>query len=134
MTDEEKIAAAQAMVAAWNARDWDGIVALFAPDGVLHSVMQEPLRGRAAIAARLRLLAAGLTHLDLQVRALGVIGGRVFVERRDVFANAHGRTEVPVVGVLAYDDAGLVAEWLEYYDRATLLAGFGRTAATDFDA
>ncbi|GAB2829862.1 hypothetical protein GCM10022221_30620 [Actinocorallia aurea] len=133
MTDDDKITAAREMVAAWNARDWTAIVALFAPDGVLHSVMQEPLRGRAAIAERLAHLAVGLTHLDLQVRALGVIDGRVFLERRDVFANDHGRTEVPVVGVLSYDDSGLVAEWLEYYDRATLLAGFGRTATTDFD-
>ncbi len=121
------------MVDAWNARDWEGIVSLFAPDGVLHSVMQEPLHGREEIRARLALLAEGLTHLELQIHAMGVIGGRVFLERRDVFDNAHGHTEVPVVGVLTVQD-GLVTEWLEYYDRATLLAGFGRTTATDFDA
>ncbi|MDX6741173.1 nuclear transport factor 2 family protein [Actinocorallia sp. A-T 12471] len=133
MSDERKIAAARAMVAAWNAQDWDEIVRLFAPDGVLHSVMQEPLRGREAIAERLGLLSEGLVSLELEIRALGVIDGRVFLERRDVFVNGHGKTEVPVVGVLSYDADGLVTEWLEYYDRATLLAGFGRTAATDFD-
>ncbi|WP_198652794.1 nuclear transport factor 2 family protein [Actinocorallia populi] len=133
MTDEEKLRTVREMVGAWNARDWDGIVSLFAPDGVLHSVMQAPLHGRAAIRSRLALLAEGLTHLDLRIRAMGVIDGRVFLERRDVFDNSHGRTEVPVVGVLTLQD-GLVTEWLEYYDRATLLAGFGRTPVTDFDA
>ncbi|GAA0965475.1 nuclear transport factor 2 family protein [Actinocorallia libanotica] len=133
MTDDDKLAAARDMVAAWNAQDWAGITAMFAPDGLLHSVMQEPLRGREAIAERLGHLAVGLTHLELQVRALGVIDGRVFLERRDVFDSGHGRTEVPVVGVLSYTADGLVSEWLEYYDRATLLAGLGRTAATDFD-
>ncbi|MEO3786824.1 nuclear transport factor 2 family protein [Actinocorallia sp. B10E7] len=133
MTDEERLRVVQRMVDAWNTMDWDGIVSLFAPDGVLHSVMQEPLRGREAIGERLALLAEGLTHLDLQIHAMGVINGRVFLERRDVFDNAHGHTEVPVVGVLAVED-GLVTEWLEYYDRATLLSGFGRTPSTDFDA
>ena len=132
MTDEERLGVVREMVDAWNARDWEKIVSLFAPDGVLHSVMQEPLVGREAVRERLALLADGLVSLDLQVRAMGVIGGRVFLERRDVFDNAHGHTEVPVVGVLSVED-GLVAEWLEYYDRATLLAGFGRTPATDFD-
>lgn len=133
MTDEERLDVVREMVDAWNTLDWDRVVALFAPDGVLHSVMQEPLRGREAIGERLALLADGLIRLDLRVRAMGVIDGRVFLERRDVFDNAHGHTEVPVVGVLSVE-GGLVTEWLEYYDRATLLAGFGRTSATDFDA
>lgn len=79
----------------------------------------------------LAALADGLERLILHVRALGVIDGRVFLERLDVF-DARGRHgEVPVVGVLSVAD-GSVTEWLEYYDRATPLRGMG--LGTDFAA
>ena len=71
MTDEEKPHVVRRMVDAWNATDREGIVSLFAPDGVLHSVMQEPLRGREAIRERLGLLAEGLIRLDLRIHAMG---------------------------------------------------------------
>ncbi|SDH15488.1 nuclear transport factor 2 family protein [Klenkia brasiliensis] len=126
MTDDEKMDVVRAMVAAWDRQDWAAVVDLFAPEGVLHSVMSTPLVGRAAIAERLAVLAEGLTSLELRVRAMGVVDGRVFVERRDVFDRAGVHGEVPVVGVLAVGPEG-VTEWLEYYDRATLLAGMGMT-------
>lgn len=47
-------------VAAWDRQDWDHIVALFAEDGVLHSVTSAPVVGRAAIAERMAILGAGL--------------------------------------------------------------------------
>ncbi|MFB9679680.1 nuclear transport factor 2 family protein [Streptosporangium vulgare] len=131
MDDDAKLSVVRDMVEAWNALDWERVVGLFAPDGVLHSVMQEPLRGREAIGERLAVLADGLERLTLHVRALGVIDGRVFLERLDVFDVRGHHGEVPVVGVLSVAD-GLVTEWLEYYDRATLLRGMG--LGTDFAA
>ncbi|GIH24348.1 hypothetical protein Aph01nite_26580 [Acrocarpospora phusangensis] len=131
MNDEERLAVARDMVEAWNTLDWERVVGLFAPDGVLHSVMQEPLTGREAIRNRLTVLTDGLERLSLQIRAMGVIGGRVFMERLDVFDVRGSHGEVPVVGVLTIRD-GLVTEWLEYYDRATLLRGMG--LAQDFAA
>ncbi|GAA3415703.1 fatty acid--CoA ligase family protein [Streptosporangium vulgare] len=44
-----------------------------------------PARAREAIGERLAVLADGLERLTLHVRALGVIDGRVFLERLDVF-------------------------------------------------
>lgn len=128
MTDDEKLAVARHMFTAWDTMNWDGVVELFAGDAVLHSVMQEPLVGREAIAERIHALGRGTARIKLHIKALGVIDGRVFVERVDefVFNGYHG--EVPVVGVLRVND-GLVTEWLEYYDRATLVAGMG--LATD---
>lgn len=131
MDDAEKLAVVGNMVDAWNTMDWARIVSLFAPDGVLHSMMSEPVRGRTAISERLAVLADGLERLSLEVRAMGVIDGRVYVERVDVFDVRGSHGEVPVVGVLSLRD-GLVTEWLEYYDRATLLRGMGLTA--DFAA
>lgn len=121
------IETARAMFDAWNRQDWDRVIALFAEDGVLHSVMQEPIVGRAAIGERIRALAQGLERIELRIKALGVIDGRVFVERVDDFdVNGH-HGEVPVVGILSIVD-GQVTEWLEYYDRATLMRGMGLPA------
>ncbi|MCL8250021.1 nuclear transport factor 2 family protein [Aeromicrobium fastidiosum] len=124
MTDDEKLALAREMFAAWDELDWDRVVDLFADDGVLHSVMQEPVVGRDAIAGRMAILGSKCERLTLHVTALGIIDGRVFVERVDDFDFDGHHGEVPVVGVLRMAD-GRVTEWLEYYDRPTLLAGMG---------
>lgn len=123
MDDDAKLDLARTMFAAWNRMDWDEIVALFAEDGVLHSVMQEPVVGRPAIAERMAGLSAA-DRIELHIKALGVIDGRVFVERVDDFDFQGHHGEVPVVGILRMAD-GQVTEWLEYYDRPTLLAGMG---------
>ncbi len=125
--DEAALAVARDMIDAWNTMDWDRAIGLFAEDGVLHSVMQEPLVGREAVGARIRALADGLERIELKVKAIGVIDGRVFVERVDDFdVNGH-HGEVPVVGVLTIVD-GAVVQWLEYYDRPTLMRGMGLPA------
>jgi limonene-1,2-epoxide hydrolase len=127
VTDDERLAVARDMFDAWNRQDWDRAVGLFAADGVLHSVMQEPLVGRDAIGDRIRALVRGLERIELRVKALGVIDGRVFVERVDDFDVDGHHGEVPVVGILRIED-GFVTEWLEYYDRATLMRGMGLPA------
>lgn len=130
-TDDAKIAVVRDILDSWSAENWERVVSLFAPDGVLHSVMSEPVVGREAFAERLDTLHQGLERIQLHIKAIGVIDGRVFVERVDDFdVNGH-HGEVPVVGVLRVED-GLVTEWLEYYDRAMLLRGMGVEA--DFAA
>ena len=50
MADETaKIGVARAMLAAWDVRDWERVLALFAEDAVLHSMMIEPIVGRHAL-------------------------------------------------------------------------------------
>ncbi|MFI5430156.1 nuclear transport factor 2 family protein [Aeromicrobium sp. UC242_57] len=124
MNDQEKLDLAQTMFAAWDAMDWDAVTDLFAENGVLHSVMHEPLVGKDAVGERIALLGSKATSMKLQIEALGVIGGRVFVQRVDVFDFDGNHGEVPVVGIMSMED-GKVTEWLEYYDRPTLLAGMG---------
>jgi len=127
MTEDEKLELAGRMFDAWDRLDWRAVLELFAEDGVLHSVMQEPLVGREAIAGRLEVLGDKTERLTLRIKALGVIDGRVFVERVDDFDYDGHHGELPVVGALAMAD-GAVTEWLEYYDRASLLAGMGMAA------
>ena len=130
-SDEAKMGVVRDILDSWSAQDWARVESLFAPDGVLHSVMSTPVVGRAAFAERLRVLAVGLERIQLHIKAMGVIGGRVFVERVDDFDTHGHHGEVPVVGVLTVS-GGLVTQWLEYYDRATLLRGMGIEPAFDF--
>ncbi len=131
MTDDEKIAVVQEILDSWSAQDWARVEALFAPEGVLQSVMSEPVVGRPAFAERLAVLADGLERIQLHIKAIGVIGGRVWVERVDDFDTKGHHGEVPVVGILTVQD-GMVTQWLEYYDRATLLRGMGVEPSQDF--
>ncbi len=126
MTDEQKLELSHQMFHAWDTMDWDAVVDMFAEDGALHSVMQEPVVGRAAIAERMAILGSKAERITLHIKAIGVIDGRVFVERVDDFDFDGNHGEVPVVGILRMDD-GKITEWLEYYDRPTLLAGMGIT-------
>jgi limonene-1,2-epoxide hydrolase len=119
-TDASRIAVAREMIAAWKAADWRKVADLFADDGVLRSMMLEPVTGRAAIYDRIAALGKGAPGgVTLDVAHMGVIDGLVFLERTDRFVYNGHPGAVPVVGVLDVRD-GKVREWREYYDRASL--------------
>lgn len=124
-TDASRIAVAKDMIAAWKNADWKHAADLFAEDGVLHSMMAEPVVGRAAVYERIAGLGKGApAGVTLDVTHMGVIDGLVYMERTDRFVyNGHAGA-VPVVGVLDIRD-GKVKEWREYYDRAELLKEMG---------
>lgn len=117
-------AVAMDMVEAWNDVDLDRVVELFTPDGVLHSMMTDPIVGRASLRSHLQPLFDGIEQLNLNVKRLVVDGDTVFIERVDEFVFNGKRGAVPVVGVLVIRD-GAVAEWREYYDRAQLYGEMG---------
>ena len=122
--DEQKIAVVKKMIAAWEARDGDAIAEMFTEDGVLHSVMIDPIVGREAIRPRMKFLVDNATHMHLNVRTWAVSGDTVMIERTDEFTFKGHSGKVPVVGVLVV--AGdKVKEWREYYDRAELLEAMG---------
>lgn len=127
---EEKIQVANDMVDAWNTKDWDRVIDLFAEDGVLHSMMVEPIEGREAIGARIRHMAEGVEWMLIDIRNMGVVGDVVMMERVDRFTYYGNKGSVPVVGVLVVKN-GKVQEWRDYYDRAQLLSEMG--VETDFD-
>ncbi|HKZ72840.1 MAG TPA: nuclear transport factor 2 family protein [Steroidobacteraceae bacterium] len=123
-TDAQKLQTVERMIRAWNERDWNRVFDLFAEDGVLHSVMIEPVKGREAIRKHLQKLTPDIERIELKVRNMGIVNGAVFVERVDdfVFRGRHGA--VPVVGVVEVEN-GRIREWREYYDRASLLQAMG---------
>ena len=90
----------QHMIDAWDARDWHKVTELFTDDGVLHSMMIEPIVGKENIRKRIDLLGAGTERITLHIHNMAVTGNTVFIERTDDFVfNGHAG-KVPVVGVL----------------------------------
>ncbi|WP_440958670.1 SgcJ/EcaC family oxidoreductase [Oceanicaulis sp. LC35] len=130
-SDEDRVAVVMDMVDAWNTHDWDRVANLFAEDGVLHSMMVDPVVGRDVIGARIAHLGEGISEITLNVRHIGVIDDVVFIERTDDFTYNGHEGSVPVVGVIEIGEDGLITEWREYYDRDQLLGAMGLNE--DFD-
>lgn len=124
MIAKTPVKVAEEMVDAWNKLDVDRIVDTFAEDGVLHSMMIEPVKGREALKARLGAFLNGATRINLQLKNVAVVGNTVFLERVDDFDYKGKRGAVPVVGVMEIS-GGKVKVWREYYDRDQLLREMG---------
>lgn len=130
LSDEQKIAVGREMAAAWKALDWRRVADMFAPDGVLHSMMVEPIVGREAVYKRVSGLGEGLESITLNISHMGVIDGILYMERVDEFVIRGRAGSAPVMGVLEFDGP-LIKIWREYYDRAHLLKNMG--LVEDFD-
>lgn len=131
LTDERKIGVGREMAEAWRAKDWRKVADMFAPDGVLHSMMVDPIVGREAVYRRVSGIGAGLEQITLNIHHMGVVDGLLYMERTDEFTIAGKAGSAPVVGVLEFDGP-LISTWREYYDRAHLLKAMG--LVEDFDA
>lgn len=131
VSNERKLELVREMAQAWADLDWRKVAALFAEDGVLHSMMVDPIQGRDAVYKRVSGMSEGLTQITLNIAHMGVIDGLVFIERTDEFTFRGKQGSVPVVGVLQYE-GDLIKVWREYYDRAHLLHALGLDQ--DFDA
>ena len=131
LSDEQKIATGREMAEAWRALDWRKVADMFTPDGVLHSMMVDPVVGREAVYKRVSGLGDGLESITLNIRHMGVIDGVLYMERVDEFVIRGKSGSAPVVGVLEFEGS-LIKVWREYYDRAHLLKAMG--LLEDFDA
>jgi len=130
LTDEQKVAVGREMAEAWRALDWRKVADMFTPDGVLHSMMVEPIVGREAVYKRVSGLGEGLESITLNIRHMGVIDGALYMERLDEFVIRGRPGSAPVVGVLEFEGP-LIKVWREYYDRNHLLKAMG--LVEDFD-
>ena len=124
LSDAEKIAKGREMAEAWRRMDWRKVADMFAPDGVLHSMMVDPIVGREAVFKRVSGLGDGLESITLNIRHMGVVDGALFMERTDEFVIRGRPGSAPVVGVLEFYGP-LIKVWREYYDRAHLLKAMG---------
>ena len=124
MAQDPDIAVVQEMITAWNEMDWDGVADLFTEDGVLHSMMIDPVVGRETIRPRILGLGEGIESITLNIKHIGKIDDVVVIERVDEFVYNGHYGKVPVVGVLEIE-GDKVKVWREYYDRAELLEAMG---------
>ncbi|UUZ66408.1 nuclear transport factor 2 family protein (plasmid) [Polaromonas sp. P1-6] len=121
--DEEKIALFRDMARHWENKDWRACADLFTADGVLQSMMKDPIVGREAFYQRMIQLATPNKSVKLHIHRFGVVDGAVFHERDDeVIIDGVGR-KVPVVGVVGVVDfdGPLISRWRGYYDRGQLM-------------
>lgn len=130
LSDDEKIAKGREMAEAWKRMDWRKVADMFTADGVLHSMMVDPIVGREAVFKRVSGLGDGLESITLNISHMGVIDGVLYMERTDEFVIRGRPGSAPVVGVLEFDGP-LIKVWREYYDRAHLLKAMG--LVEDFD-
>lgn len=119
LTDEQKIAVFRKMASAWENKDWRSCADLLTPDGVLHSMMENPLVGRETFYQLIVKSSAVNKQVKLHIDRIGVIAGALVVERRDEIVIDGLSRSVHVVGILEFEGA-LIAQWREYYDRAQL--------------
>lgn len=126
LTDDEKIATFRKMARAWEQKEWRTCADLLAPDGVLHSMMLEPVVGRETFYQRIVNMTQPNKQVTLHLHRIGVIDGAVVVERTDEVVIDGVSRKVPVVGILEFDGP-LIRQWREYYDRAQLLRAQGKT-------
>lgn len=125
LSDDQKIALFREMVSNWQDKQWRKCADLLAPDGVLHSMMIEPVVGREVFYERMVSHAAPNKQVLLHVHRVGVIDGAVVAERTDEIVIDGVSRSVPVVGIMEFDGP-LISHWREYYDRAQLLRAQGK--------
>lgn len=107
MVSERDLAArAEAMVAAWNARDLDAVVGAFSPDARLRDARgPTSVAGHAAIRADTETIAAAFPGVQLQIRRTLVAGGVVSVE---LLASGDGSLLRRGVLIADFDSAGRI--------------------------
>jgi limonene-1,2-epoxide hydrolase len=127
VSDVQKIEIFREMARAWRAQEWRACADLFTAEGVLHSVMLDPVVGRETIFNRISKLGGANKLVTLHIHRIGVVDGALFVERSDEIV-INGQSGVsPVVGVLEFE-GDKIALWREYYDRAQLARAAAYTA------
>jgi limonene-1,2-epoxide hydrolase len=124
MSDDERLAVAQAMLDAYRQLDWQAAANLIADDGVIHYAEKDPMIGPDAMRKHTARLGSLLTHVDFDVRNMGVVNGVVMIERHDeIEFNGH-RGRVPVLGAMEIED-GKIKVWREYFDQNQMMQAMG---------
>jgi uncharacterized protein (TIGR02246 family) len=72
-----------AILQPWRVNDVDAIANTFMPDGVLHSMMGTPIRGRDSIRKVLSKHLARITRIEFEIRTIAASGDVIMLERVD---------------------------------------------------
>lgn len=102
-------------IAAVEGKDVDGAVALLAEDISYENMPMDPIVGRDAVAATLRMFLEPASEVDWPVLRQLVDGNCVVNERLDRFKIGEGWLELPVAGFFEVT-GGQITLWRDYFD------------------
>jgi limonene-1,2-epoxide hydrolase len=106
-----------ALLQPWRTNDIAAIAGTFAEDGVLHSMMGTPIRGRGSLRKVLGKHLAHIVRIEFEIRNIALNGDVLILERVDHVTTPEGLHSLPVVGVIELRN-GLIQAWREYFDSA----------------
>jgi limonene-1,2-epoxide hydrolase len=109
-------------LAAFNAKDIDGLMAFFTDDAINHNMPDPPVQGTDAIRGVIDGYTSPATAIDWQLLAIAESeDGTVLTERLDRFDFGGRWVELPVMG--SFDVAGgKISTWRDYFDMAQFQA------------
>ena len=108
-------------------RDYDTALPLLSEDVEYQNMPIMPVKGRDAVKEQLEALLAMGTDSEWKVLREVADGDVVMNERVDVFVIGGKPVELPVMGVFVLRD-GLIAEWRDYFDLATITNALAEVA------
>lgn len=106
-------------IAAIEAKDIDGAVAMLTDDVSYENVPMGPITGRDDVRSTLHGFLGLASEVDWPVRRELVAGNVVMNERLDRFKIGDGWLEMPVAGVFEVTDDGQIRLWRDYFDMNT---------------
>lgn len=110
------------LIAAWKAKDIDGVLAEMHEDIVWHyaAVIAPPVRGKEKARKFLEGLAPQVSEVHWRIFDHAERDDRLFVEGVDEYVSTEGRlVSAPYAGVVVIRD-GLISELREYFDLSSM--------------
>jgi limonene-1,2-epoxide hydrolase len=101
-------------------QDLGEILGFFTEDAVYHNIPFDPVRGKPAIEATLRLFLDPKGKAEFELRAIAASGDTVLTERVDRFAFGGKQVELPVMGAFEVTAQGKISAWRDYFDMAMI--------------
>lgn len=106
-------------IAAVERKDVDAALDLLTDDVSYENVPIDPVVGREAVGAVLRMFLEPAAEVDWRVLRTVESGSLVVNERVDRFRLANGWVELPVAGFFEVTDDGRISRWRDFFDMAT---------------
>ena len=119
-----RLAIMLSLIAAWKAKDIDGVLAHFSEDIVWHyaAAIAPPVRGKEKARKLLQGLAPQVGEVRWRIFDAIEEGDRLFVEGVDEYVAAEGQlVSAPYAGVVVFR-GDLIAELREYFDMGVVSA------------
>lgn len=110
------------VIAAWQAKDAEAVLAHMADDIVWHyaAAALPPVRGKAAARKLLVRFGADMHRITWRIFAHAEVGDRLFIEGVDDYRTTEGhRVATPYAGVLDFR-GDLIVGWRDYVDMGVI--------------